>query len=208
MEWTKGGFVSPKSFMSSVVVVGLLAAISGCSSAVPTETPGVERLGEYVLREKGVDTELVLGYKFASMSLGNEWMILEIAVSSPPGKTARIERKNVSLRTPDGIQIPVATQQEFGKAYSGLRSFITKANVARDPLDYFPPSREDCAVQFFVAPGEGVAYDQVTVNDRRVCQGRLFFNIPGGIQPGRWVLSIDLEESEVRIPFTLVGPRP
>jgi len=195
-----------RNTFSTVAVVVLLAAITGCSSAVPTETPGVERLGEFILREKGTEAELVLGYKFASMSLGSEWMILEIAVSSPAGQSARIERENVSLKTPDGVQIPVATQAEFGKAYSGLRSVITRANVVRDPLDYFPPSREDCAVQFFVAPGEGVAFDQVTVNDRRVCQGRLFFNIPGGIQPGRWVLSIDLEESDIRIPFVLKGP--
>ena len=53
------------------------------------------------------------------------------------------------------------------------------------------------------APGEGLAFDQVTVNDRRACQGKLFFYIPGGVQPGRYVLGIDLQEDEIRIPFTL-----
>jgi hypothetical protein len=55
----------------------------------------------------------------------------------------------------------------------------------------------------YVAPGEGVAFDEVTVNDRRGCQGKVMFNIPGGIQPGRWTLGIDFEESQIRIPFTL-----
>ena len=107
------------------------------------------------------------------------------------------------LRTPDGSQIPAPSQKEFNEAYSGLRANISQANVAREPMDYFPPNRVDCAIQFYVAPGEGVAFDQVTVNDRRACQGKLFFNIPGGIQPGRWVLGIDLEETDIRIPFQL-----
>jgi hypothetical protein len=48
-----------------------------------------------------------------------------------------------------------------------------------------------------------VSFDEVTVNDRRGCFGRLYFSVPGGIQPGRWVLGIDQPESEIRIPFEL-----
>jgi hypothetical protein len=70
-------------------------------------------------------------------------------------------------------------------------------------MDYFPPSRQRCSIQLFVAPGEGVSFDQVTVNDRRACEGKLFFYIPGGVQPGRYVLGMDLEEDEIRIPFTM-----
>jgi hypothetical protein len=54
-----------------------------------------------------------------------------------------------------------------------------------------------------VAPGEGVVFNEVTLNDRRACYGRLFFNVSGGIQPGRWVFGVDLPESEIRIPFEL-----
>jgi hypothetical protein len=31
----------------------------------------------------------------------------------------------------------------------------------------------------------------------------MFFDVPGGIQPGRWVFEVDLPESEIRIPFDL-----
>jgi hypothetical protein len=203
----KGGFMKHIQSYGRAVPLGatvcLLIVVTACSSAVPTETPGVERLGQFILRERGPEVELVLGYKFASMSLGNEWLILEIAASSPPGGTGRIERENIYVRTPEGVRIPAATQAEFGRAYAGLRPAITQSNVARDPLDYFPPSREDCALQLFVAPGEGVAFDQVTVNERRACQGKLFFNVPGGIQPGRWIFGVELQETDIRIPFTL-----
>ena len=185
------------------VLIGAIVVVTACSSAVPTDTPGVERLGEYILRQNGSEADVVLGYKYAAQSLGNEWLLLELAITSPSGKSAKFERENIWVRTPEGVQIPAATQKAFGEAYGAMRNRISQSNVTRDPMDYFPPNRLPCSLDLYVAPGEGVAYDQVTVNDRRACQGKLFFYVPGGVQPGRYVLGIDLEEDEIRIPFTL-----
>jgi hypothetical protein len=124
-------------------------------------------------------------------------------VTSPPGQTARIARDKISLRTPAGITVPLATQREFNEAYGGLQSFLRAADVVRDPMGYWPPRKEPCAFRFFVAPGQGVSFDEFSVNDVRACEGRLLFQVPGGVQPGRYVLSVDLEESEIEIPFTL-----
>ena len=107
------------------------------------------------------------------------------------------------MRTPDGVQVPLASQRAFNEAYASIRSQISQANVMRDPMDYFPPNRQPCTIDFFVAPGEGVSFDHVSVNDRRACQGKLFFYIPGGIKSGRYVLGMDLTEDEIRIPFIL-----
>jgi hypothetical protein len=198
--------VNMKSSKAIVFGAGFLALVltfTGCSSATPTDTPGVDRLGEYILRQEGPELVTVVGYRFASSTLGDEWLILEVGLTSPNGQTARVTRKDIFVRNPAGNNIPVATQTEFTQAYGSLRSTLAKANVDRDPLDYFPPSRIECPIQFFVAPGEGVSFDEVTLNDRRGCYGRLFFKVPGGIQAGRWVLGVDLPESEIRIPFEL-----
>jgi hypothetical protein len=183
--------------------VAVLVVVSACSSAVPTDTPGVERLGKYILREKVSTAEVVLGYKWADNAIGNEWLILELAMTSPRGESAKFERENIWVRTPAGVQVPVASQRAFNEAYSSLRSQISQANVMRDPMDYFPPNRLPCTIDFFVAPGEGVSFDQVSVNDRRACQGKLFFYVPGGTASGRYVLGMDLTEDEIRIPFIL-----
>ena len=119
------------------------------------------------------------------------------------GQTATVKRENVFVRTPDGNRIPLATQEEFGEAYGRLRSTITKAEVQRDPMDYFPPTAQPCSLELFAAPGAAVTFDEVSVNYRRACQGRLYFRVPGGVQQGRWVFGIDLEETEIRIPFQL-----
>jgi len=36
-----------------------------------------------------------------------------------------------------------------------------------------------------------------------LCSGPLVFKVPGGIQPGRWRLIIEQEESRVDVPFEL-----
>jgi hypothetical protein len=189
--------------LAVVISTAGLAATSGCTSATPTDTPGVERMGEYVLRQFGPQLWTVLGYRFASTQVGEEWMVLDVGLSSPSGQSARITRDSVFLRSPDGTKIPLATQREFNEAYGALRPVIAKSNVNNDPLDYFPPSRIECPIQFFVTPGGGVAFDEVTVSDIRGCFGKLFFEVPGGIQPGRWTFGIDLPESEIRIPFEI-----
>ena len=134
---------------------------------------------------------------------GDELMILEVGLSSPAGQAATVKREDVFLRTPDGKRLSVPSQKEFAEAWGGLRPVISKANIDRDPLDYFPPSRIECAIQFFVEPGMGVSFDEVTLNHQRGCFGRFFFKVPGGIQQGRWLLGIDQPESEIRIPFDL-----
>jgi hypothetical protein len=192
-----------KRMTLSTVLLGAVVAAAACSSAVPTETPGVEQLGQYLMRQNGSEADVVLGYKHAAQSLGEEWLLLELAITSPSGESAKFERENIWVRTPAGVQVPAASQKAFGEAYGSMRNKIAQANVARDPMDYFPPNRQACTLDLFVAPGEGIAFDQVTVNDRRACQGKLFFYIPGGVQTGRYVLGIDLQEDEIRIPFTL-----
>jgi hypothetical protein len=193
----------PTSIFTALALVGVAVTLASCSTATPTDTPGVDRMGRSILRQNGPELMTVLGYRFANSQMGDEWMILEVALSSPGGQTAKVTRENVFLSTPDGDRLPLPTQKEFNEAYGSLRSTIAKADIDRDPLTYFPPDREPCAMRFFVTPGAGVSFDEVVMNDRRACYGRLFFKVPGGIQPGRWVFGIDLPESEIRIPFEL-----
>jgi hypothetical protein len=195
--------INLKSIITLLALVGVAVTLVSCSSATPTDTPGVERMGRFVLQQLGPELWTVLGYRFANSQIGDEWMILEVGLSSPNGQTATVRREDVFLRTPDGTRLPLSTQKAFNEAYGSLRPVISKANIDRDPLDYFPPSRMECAIQFFVTPGGGVSFDEVTVSDRRGCFGRLYVAVPGGIQQGRWVLGIDQPESEIRIPFDL-----
>lgn len=177
-------------------------AFWGCSTGVPTGVPGVDRVGATVLRYRGPEVELALGYRFATMSLGEEWLILDLAVTAAPGKVVEVKRDRVFVLNPRGERLELASQEQFAEAYAALQPTLRRAALAADPLGYF--NRElECPLGFFAPPGEGLVYPSVSLDDRRVCSGRLYFLVPGGVQPGRWTLGLDLVESQVRVPFVL-----
>lgn len=190
-------------FGTLVALVMTVIGTAGCASTRPTDTPGVDEVGAYVMRYEGAELEMVLGFRYAASELGDEWLILDSNLTAAHGGVTKVERAKVFVRTPEGERVPMATQEEFAEAYGGLRASLRQADVNSDPLDYFPPGRTDCEAGFFTVPGGGIAYDELTLNDRRVCKGRLFFKVPGGVQAGRWTFGIDLEETRVRVPFTI-----
>ncbi|MFH1177118.1 MAG: hypothetical protein V1750_06900 [Acidobacteriota bacterium] len=182
---------------------GLMAAAAiSCSSATPTGTPGVSRLGKTVLQYQGAEVDATLSYRFADTELGADWLLLDAALTGNSRVAVEVKRENISLRTPAGEEVPLPAQDEFGQAYRALAATVQRANVAAEPLDYWA-GREPCSLGFLTAPGEGLALLSVWVNDQRVCQGRLFFPLPQGVEAGRYELRIKLPESEVRIPFRL-----
>lgn len=190
--------------MRKLWIVAFFAALAGwgCSTGVPTGVPGVDQVGATVLRYRGPEVELALGYRFATVSLGEEWLILDLAITAAPGKVVEVRRDRIFVVTPSGDRLELASQERFAAAYAGLQPTLRRAALAADPLGYF--SRElTCPLGFFAAPGEGLVFPTVSLDDRRVCEGQLFFWVPGGIQPGRWTLGIDVVETQVRIPFVL-----
>jgi hypothetical protein len=190
----------------TVAVVACAAVVASCSttSLSSPAAPVVEQLGQNVVRAGSGDVWAVVDYRYAAQSLGSEWLILEVAVTAADGRRFRLGRADIFLRTPSGARIPLPTQAEFSLAYNDLRGAFRHAGVAASPLQaYLPTDRRPCEFQFFAVPGTGITFDQVEINDRRACQARLPFLVPGGIQAGRWVLGIDLAESELRVPFDL-----
>ena len=188
------------------MALGLLVSFATAATAADTNASEVKAVGEYVKEQKTPDVDVVLGYRYATMSVGDPWLLLELAISSPPGHSAEMKRENIFVITPDGSRVPAASEKEFLDAYPKLRDQIARANVARDPMGYFPPDREECALQLFRGTGEGIAFDSVSVDSYRVCQGKLFFHVPGGTQPGNYVLGIDFKEAKIRIPFAIQAP--
>ncbi len=187
----------------SAVILGFLCSFTAVAMAADSGSSEVKAVGEYVKEQKTPDVDVVLGYRYATMSVGDPWLLLELALTSPPGHTADMKRENIFVITPDGTKVPAAGEKEFLDAYPKLRDQIARANIARDPMGYFPPDRQPCALQLFRGTGEGIAFDSVSVDSYRACEGKLFFHVPGGTQPGRYVLGIDFKEAKIRIPFDL-----
>lgn len=190
------------------VAVVVSVATFGCSTAnvlPPQEVPVLESIGNGVVRYGDQVAWVVVDYRFARLGGGEPWLILDVGVTAADGQRATISRSGVFVRSPPGRRYPLATQQEYRQAHRELANLSRRANVAGSASYDFPGSRQPCRFNFFVSQSERrqVAFDEVYVNDNRACFERFYFHVPDGVEAGRWVLGIDLEQSQVRVPFDL-----
>jgi hypothetical protein len=185
------------------IIIPVVAASLACSTSSATRAPEVSEQGKYRVWYEGPEVEVEVDYWWAERHLGDQWMILEVAVAGV-SRVAEVSRDSIRLRAPDGTSIPALDRTEFREVYGALRMAFVQTDAWAGPPVRFMGSRQPCGRWFYVAPGVlDHGYDAVYATPMQVCAGPLVFQVPIGVQPGRWVLTIDLEESDVRIPFVL-----
>ena len=200
-----------KSALVPIVMFASAALFAGCSSGSfdkgRTAEPTVDKAGKTIARYRDQLVEVIVDYKFASRSLGDDWMILNVAVTSSESKAIEVRRKHVLVRTPDGRKIPLPPYADFIAAYPEVQSASRRAALASDPIDFTQAGRQTCDLRFQPLPGTVAALESVYVNMRKICQGLLYFPVQGGIQPGRWEFIIEFEEFDARVPFEIDPPK-
>lgn len=194
--------------MSSFYRTCLLVFYAGfgwaCSSAVPTGDPGVRAVGEYRFLYESSELEIALGAGYAAGHVGEEYLLLGASFAGANSeRMTTVDRAGISVQTPDRRTIPLMSQTGFLDAFGKLEVAARMAEVFSPTALDSRPTRRPCGDWFFRAPTDGLTRDVLTFSSVEVCEGILFFHVPGGVQPGRWVLEIKLDESIVEIPFVL-----
>ena len=115
----------------------------------------------------------------------------------------QVSRENVGLITPGGYTVDLPTRTEFRQVSGSLRMALERTNAWQPPSSRFVGSIAPCGEWFFSPPGSQNHREIVSPSGFQYCTGPLIFQLPGGVQPGRHVLTIHLEESTVKIPFVL-----
>jgi hypothetical protein len=171
--------------------------------------PGVPQImtlqGRYVRAAYNDEGYAILGYRAANLSVGEEWLLLEVGFALREGvPDYEMTREALSLETPDGKTIPLAPNMEYRKA--NLSALQARAKVQRDSINYFPPNaHRSCRIGFFAELDQrAMAWDTVELSNQRACLGRLFFQVPGGIAYGQHWLSVRFAKSVVRVPFRVL----
>jgi hypothetical protein len=187
----------------------VLVIASGCATGPgPAQRSGEpERLGRWVMLAKGPEIEAAVGYSQAARDLGDPWLLLALEFTAAPGAgVVTVSRSDIVVVTPDGRSLALVEQSDFRASYGGFRVRLERALAILPVLARYDTSRMPCDRWFLADPFAGFAYDQVFVNTFQVCSGPLVFHDPGGVQPGRWRLVIELEESTIDLPFELEPP--
>ena len=182
-----------------------LAAVAGgaCVTSSRPPEPEVIEESQTLVRYQGPELQALVSSRYAEANLGDEWLVLLVSFTGGRTAATTVERDGITLRGPDGVRYPLPSQQAFREAYSQLYPVLRSPEIVSLDPGSFGGLREPCGRWFFAGPWQGFAYDALDVTPFRVCSGPLVFLVPGGVQPGRWVLEIDLVESRARIPFVL-----
>jgi len=186
-----------------------LASLAQEPPKVQIPEPGVPQImtmeGRYVRIAYNNEGFVTLGYKLANLSVGEEWMLLEVGFALREGMPDyELVREAVSLTTPDGKTIPLPTIEEYRKG--DVRALQMREKVQRDSINYFPPNAyKACSVQFFTdVDSRAMAWDKVELSNQRACLGRLYFPVPGKITYGQHWLNVKFAKSTIRVPFRIL----
>jgi hypothetical protein len=202
----------------SLAVVGLISmwpsvapADAQAQQAPKVQIPqsGVPQImtmeGQYVRAAYNNEGYVILGYRVANLSVGEEWLLLEIGVTVFEGvPDYTLTRDALSLETPDGKTIPLPSVSDYRKA--NPQALKQRARVTRDSINYFPPSASrPCRIGFFSDLDQrAMPWDQVELSYQRACLGQLYFQVPGGIAYGQHWLNVKFQKSLVRVPFRIL----
>jgi hypothetical protein len=161
--------------------------------------------GMYVRAAYNNEGYVIIGYKAANMSIGEEWMLLDMGTTVREGVPSfKLKRDALSIETPDGAKVALPSVDEYRSA--NLSALNNRANVARDSINYFPPSASQaCRIGFFSdLSSRALSWDEVELSQSRACLGRIYFKVPGGIKYGQHWLNVQFEKSLVRVPFRIL----
>lgn len=195
-------------FRAATLALASLATVAAVACTTDVDLGGgVRQRGDHLFISEGPELEALLGTHQAPQSLGDPWLVLAAEIrSSAGGGPVTVRRSDISVRTPDGRRLPLVAQAEYAANYGRVRVAVERALAALPTIGRFDTSQLPCDRWFLTDPFGGFASDEVYLNTFQTCWGPLVFHDPGGIQPGRWRLVIELEESRVDIPFEVEAP--
>jgi hypothetical protein len=205
--------ITTKAVLIGFALLGPLHTMGDARTQEPPKVqipePGVPQImtmeGKFVRAAYNREGYVILGYQLANRSIGEEWLLLEVGLTVLDGvKDYTLKREALSLETPDGKTIPLATVAESREG--DTRALQQREKVQRDSINYFPPSASQaCRLGFFSdLDSRALPWDQVDLSSRRACLGRLFFKVPGGITYGQHWLQVKYEQSVLRVPFRIL----
>jgi len=195
--------------LAALACVGAPAMPAGQQPQVEIPKPGVSQImtmeGSFVRAAYNNEGYVILGYQLANRSLGEPWMLLEVGITLRDGvRYQKLKREDLSLETPDGKTVALATISEHRSGET--RALEAREKVQRDSINYFPPSASQaCRIGFFAdLSSPAMPFDETELSSTRACLGRIYFKIPGGIAYGQHWLNVKFENSLVRVPFRIL----
>ena len=190
----------------AVLTLGLFTIVGCASSAwTPPDETGTRVISRWSVFHDGPQIAAIVVHPSAKRSVGEEWLVLAVELTAQDGSGPLVvSRSDITLQTPDGRRLRPMSQDEFRSRYPRIQIPVDTALSYLPLLDRYRPSRDVPCRRWYLAPPPGMlTFDEIPISSTQICSGPLTFDVPGGVQPGRWRLTIELQESTAIIPFLL-----
>ncbi len=189
-----------RSLPCVLIALGMMLA---CASSPGPPQPEINQEGQHRVWYTGPELRAELQYRWAARHPADEWLVVRLAVAGAGGGVVPVARDAISVETPTGQTLGLASQEEFRTVHQSLFIAIESYDAWQPYSHRFDHSLSPCGEWLFSPPPSLDFTHTVYPSRQRFCSGPLFFQVPGGAQPGRWHLVIELEESTARIPFEI-----
>jgi hypothetical protein len=181
----------------------LALAVSLVTTLALSAQGKVKQYGRATVEYTSDAVAVVANYDYSQKSHDDAWLLIGFAVQGRKGPIV-IQRTDLSLQTPDGRTIPVASQQLFLEDSKVLTPLFQNAAIWRRALDdYFPSRPAKRTVNFFSRPG-GIVEDSVLTHPDEVATGDLLFKSPERTwREGTYRLVLNHEKAKAELPINL-----
>ena len=185
-------------------VYGAALALAVPTLAAQEEFSSANReRGRAAVEFRDDDAHIVAAYYYSQRNHESRWIMIEAGVSTDD--TIVIERSAIALRTPQGREIPLATQRRVGEDVSRIEQLLQNANVlSHNVASYFVQRDRIESMSLFTLPFGPVVHNSFVVDRNRVAVGPLFFESPTGAwEKGTYALIVRHSKGASELPIHL-----
>ena len=192
-----------KAFRLWVLCCAALALAGSHVAAQQQEFRAIKKLGQAAVQFKDKATHVVAAYYYSQRNHDSRWLYIQAAVSTT--KETVIHRNEIVLRTPQGREIPLATQTRIGEDVNKVEQLLQNASVqSHNVASYFPQQDRVEDMQMFRLPFGPVVHDEFIVDRDRIAVGPLFFEAPTGAwEKGTYALVVRHKNGTAELPISL-----
>ena len=159
--------------------------------------------GRAAVEYRDADAHIVAAYYYSQRNHESRWLMIEAGVSTTESVT--VERSAIALRTPEGREIPLATQRRVGEDVARIEQLLQNARVlSHNVASYFTQRDRIENMDLFTLPFGPVVHDSFVVDRNRVAVGPLFFEAPTGAwEKGTYALIVRHSKGTAALPIHL-----
>jgi hypothetical protein len=159
--------------------------------------------GRAVVEFRDKTIHVVAAYYYSQRNHDSRWLLIQTAIST--ADETIIHRNEIALRTPQGREIPLATQTRIGEDVNKVEQLLQNAKVqTHDVASYFRQQDRLEDMQLFRLPFGPVVHNEFIVDRDHVAIGPLFFEGPSGAwADGTYALVIRHGTNTAELPIEL-----